>query len=253
MNALMQTDNAGDGTPESIWQAWGGFDSLPEMRPDSLVSLHGKAVFVAPHPDDEVLGMGGLMVQLARLQRKLGLVAVTDGDASHRNSEHWTAERLRTQRPVETREALQRLRAFNVEVSRLHIADGKVRQSELALRDRIARLVDAGDVVITTWRFDGHPDHEATGRAAAAACMSTGATLVEVPIWAWHWLSPTDTQIPWGRARRLTLDASTYTRKRHAVEAFASQLEDDPSTGHQAVLQPAMLAHWLRPFEIFLV
>lgn len=253
MEALKQTDNAGDGTPESFWQAWGGFEALPELRPDALVSLHGKAVFVAPHPDDEVLGMGGLMVQLARVQRKLALVAVTDGDASHRNSPLWPVERLRTQRPIETREALQRLRAFNVKISRLHIEDGKVGQSEQALRDHIATLVGAGDVVITTWRFDGHPDHEATGRAAAAACASTGATLVEVPIWAWHWLTPNDTQIPWGRARRLTLDSNTHARKRHAVESFASQLEDDPSTNRKAVLQPAMLAHWLRPFEIYLV
>jgi LmbE family N-acetylglucosaminyl deacetylase len=253
MDALKHSDNAGDGTPESIWQAWGGFDALPELRPDTLVPLHGKAVFVAPHPDDEVLGMGGLMVQLARLQRKLALVAVTDGDASHPDSSAWTPERLREQRPVETREALQRLRAFNVEVSRLHIADGKVRQSEHALRDEIARHLSPDDVVITTWRFDGHPDHEATGRAAAAACVDTGSTLVEVPIWAWHRSSPADTRVPWGRARRLTLDSSTYARKRHAVQAFSTQLEGDASTGRNAVLSAEMLAHWLRPFEVFLV
>ncbi|CAM2139970.1 PIG-L family deacetylase [Pararobbsia alpina] len=253
MDALKHSDNAVDGTPESVWQAWGGFDALPELRPDALVPLHGKAVFVAPHPDDEVLGMGGLMVHLARLQRKLALVAVTDGDASHPGSPAWTPERLRAERPIETREALQRLRAFNVEVSRLRVADGKVRQSEHMLRDHIARHLGADDVVITTWRFDGHPDHEATGRAAAAACVQSGATLVEVPVWAWHWSSPGDTRLPWGRARRLTLDSNTHARKRHAVEAFSSQLEEDASTGHKAVLSQGALAHWLRPFEVYLV
>ena len=253
MDALMHVDNAGDGTPESVWQAWGGFDALPELRPDALVPLLGRAVFVAPHPDDEVLGMGGLMVKLARLQRKLALVAVTDGDASHRDSPVWTPARLREERPVETREALQRLRAFNVEVTRLRHTDGKVSQSESLLREQLMQMLDPADVVITTWRFDGHPDHESAGRAAAAACLSTGATLVEVPIWTWHWATPEDTHLPWGRARRLTLDASTLGRKRHATQSFASQLTDDPSTGQPAVLGAEVLAHLLRPFEIFFV
>lgn len=253
MDALTHDEHAGDGTPESVWQAWGGFDVLPELRPDALVSLDARAVFVAPHPDDEVLGMGGLMVQLARLQRKLSLIAVTDGDASHRDSALWPPERLRAERPVETREALQRLRAFNVEVSRLHIGDGKVSPSEHAVCDQISGLIGPGDIVITTWRFDGHPDHEATGRAAAAACLATGATLVEVPIWAWHWSTPGDTRLPWSRARRLSLDSNTHSRKRHAIASFASQLEGDPSTGRSAILSRAMLAHCLRPFEIFLV
>jgi hypothetical protein len=220
MDALKHVDEAGNGTPETIWEAWGGFDRLPELRPDALVSPNGRALFVAPHPDDEVLGMGGLMVQLARLQRKLALVAVTDGDASHRDSDLWTPDRLRAERPIETREALQRLRAFNVEVARLRLGDGKVMQSETALRDRLSRMLRPDDVVVTTWRFDGHP---------------------------------ADSRLPWSRARRLTLDSSTHARKRHAIEAFASQLEPDPSTGNKAILEPEVLAHWVRPFEVFLV
>lgn len=50
-----------------------------------------------------------------------------------------------------------------------------------------------------------HPDDEAAGRAAAAACKATGAPLVEYPIWMWHWATPDDPAVPWHRARRVPL------------------------------------------------
>ena len=53
---------------------------MPEIAPDQVVPPGSRAVFIAPHPDDEVLGMGGLMAALARQSRELRLVAVTDGD-----------------------------------------------------------------------------------------------------------------------------------------------------------------------------
>jgi LmbE family N-acetylglucosaminyl deacetylase len=253
MEALKQRAIAGQGTPESDWLSWAGLAALPEVRPEAIVPFGSRAVFVAPHPDDEVLGMGGLMAQLAEMQRRLVLLAVTDGDASHPGSSLWPAERLRTERPVETREALQRLRAFNVELTRMHIGDGQVRQAETHLRERLTAMIRSTDVVITTWRFDGHPDHEATGRAAAHACMATGATLIEVPVWTWHWASPGDARVPWSRARRLALDARAQARKREAVQAFASQLENDPSTGRQAILPPHVLDRLLRSFEVVFV
>ena len=71
-----------------------------------------------------------------------------------------------------------------------------------------ARLVDLigdgdGTLVAAPWRHDGHPDHEAAGRAAAVAARRTDASLVEYPIWWWHWGAPDDA--PWQTMRRLDL------------------------------------------------
>ncbi|CAB3788973.1 PIG-L deacetylase family protein [Pararobbsia alpina] len=253
MEALKPRIFAGEGTPESDWLNWNGLAALHEIGPEALVPFDSRAVFVAPHPDDEVLGMGGLMARLAKMQRRLALVAVTDGDASHQGSSLWPVERLRTERPVETRAALQRLHASNVELTRMQIGDGQVRYAESHLTERLKAMFRSTDVVITTWRLDGHPDHEATGRATAQACLATGATLIEVPVWTWHWASPGDARVPWSRARRLSLDAGTHARKRDAVQAFTSQIEDDPSTGRQAVLSPHVLDRLLRDFEVVFV
>ncbi|HEY5120093.1 MAG TPA: PIG-L family deacetylase, partial [Acidimicrobiales bacterium] len=64
---------------------------------------------VSPHPDDEVLGAGGL-IQVALSQHVLvEVVAVTDGEASHPRSTVATTLNLARVRSAESRVALSRL------------------------------------------------------------------------------------------------------------------------------------------------
>jgi LmbE family N-acetylglucosaminyl deacetylase len=240
----------GEGTTEAEWHAWSGLDQVRTTSMESLVPVGGRAVVVAPHPDDEVLAVGGLLAQLARRGSAIRVIAVTDGTASHRGSREWPVDRLEHERPRESREALQRL-GVEVEPVRLGLPDGGLRGLESLLADRLLTLFDRDDVVFTTWRRDGHPDHEATGHACAFAAARSGAKLVEVPVWAWHWAAPGDSRLPWIRARRLDLDAPACRRKQSALRAFASQLEPDASTGRPPILRSTTLARAARPFEVF--
>lgn len=240
----------GTGTSESDWLGWLARRRLPEIRPETLVPPGCRAVVVAPHPDDEVLSVGGLLGHLHRLGRDLLVVAATDGTGSHDGSSLWPPERLARERPLETAEALRRLDLSICEVRRLGLPDGGLMASRGALAERVAALLRPGDVVFTTWRFDGHPDHEATGQACAAAVACMGAKLVEVPVWAWHWAPAGDARLPWSRARRVTLDADTARRKAEAVDAFRSQLLPDTSTGAGPILRSTTVERARRPFEV---
>jgi LmbE family N-acetylglucosaminyl deacetylase len=248
-----RTSMQSEGTPESAWQAWPGLAALPAIRAETLVPPGSRALIVAPHPDDEVLGTGGLLAQLAGLGRELAIVAVTDGTGSHRGSPSWTPELLARTRTMETHEALRRLQTPDVSVLRAGLPDGSVAQHEAALAAFLADHLRPTDCVFATWRHDGHPDHEAVGRVAAAAVRECGATLIEVPVWTWHWAQPGDARVPWERARRLLLDDTVWARKKAATAAYASQLGPDASNHRAAILPPAVLARLLRPFEVFLV
>jgi LmbE family N-acetylglucosaminyl deacetylase len=136
-------------------------------------------------------------------------------------------------------------------VLRARLSDGGVSASIDQLQTLLQQLLRAGDVVFTTWRQDGHPDHEACGLAAALAANACGATLIEMPVWTWHWAAPGDARLPWRRARRLDLGDAALQRKRAAVGCFASQLHDDPSTGLPAILPAHVLARLLHPYEIY--
>jgi LmbE family N-acetylglucosaminyl deacetylase len=241
----------GAGTSESDWLGWLDRRRLPEIAPESLVPPGCRAVVVAPHPDDEVLSVGGLFGRLHRLGRELLVVAATDGTGSHDGSPLWPPERLARERPLETLEALRRLGLSTAcEVRRLGLPDGGLMRSRGMLAERVAALLRPGDVVFTTWRFDGHPDHEATGQACAAVAACMGVQLVEVPVWAWHWAPAGDARLPWSRARRVPLDADTARRKAEAVDAFRSQRLPDESTGAGPILRPTTVERARRPFEV---
>jgi hypothetical protein len=133
----------------------GGYTSRPGFSHGGagLAQLAGvkSAVIVAAHPDDEVLGAGGLISMLAAARARLRLVAVTDGERSHLG----------------------------------HTTGLAAREDELAAV--LAPLVAGFDLCLAPWDGDMHPDHEAAGRAARRA---NPGHLYYFPVWMWHWAPP---------------------------------------------------------------
>ena len=243
----------GQGTTEAQWLASSGLAHIPVVSAATLVPPACRMVVVAPHPDDEILMVGGLLQHMLRLARNVLLVAVTDGTASHAGSTDWPRERLARERPRESHAALETLGLPVEPMLRLEFADGELQRLQPQLAERIAQVIRPRDVVFTTWQHDGHPDHEATGHACATAAGHVGATLIEVPVWAWHWARPGDARLPWHRARQLVLDDAAVQLKQEAVKAFVSQLLPDPSTGAGPVLRSTTVARAARSFEMVFV
>jgi LmbE family N-acetylglucosaminyl deacetylase len=240
------------GTPLRDWNASQALQRTPGVTLDALIPQGTRLVVIAPHPDDEVLACGGLLAAMAERISDLHLISVTDGDASHPGSQLWPVQRLRAQRRLESECALTRLGLDVAHLSwqRLNLPDARVGQHEHDLVDILTASLSPGDFVLTTWRHDGHGDHEAVGRAAAQAALAKGATLLEAPVWAWHWAEPEDERLPWGSAYKLLLDDDQLQRKREAIRAHASQLHGDPTTGAAPVLDRQTLERLLQPFEL---
>lgn len=242
----------GHGTSLQAWQDCPLLAQMPHIEVDCLVPAGARAVIVAPHPDDEILGSGGLLQYLIALGRPVLLIAVTDGTASHPGSRRWPVARLGTERPLESAEALRRLGADPHDLSwlRVGLADSQVPAARGRLQAFLQTHLQADDVVFATWSEDGHCDHEAVGQASRAAAEAVGACCHELPIWAWHWAHPQDPRVPWQRARKISLSPAMLARKRHAALAFTSQLEGDAEAGLAPVLAPQVLERLLRPFEV---
>jgi LmbE family N-acetylglucosaminyl deacetylase len=241
----------GHGTPERAWRGWDGLRTLAPIAITDIAPRGARIVVVAPHPDDEVLACGGALALLARAGREIVVVGVTDGEGSHPGSATWTPALLARQLRGEREEGLARL-GVSVPARALGIADGCVAEAEAALATRLCEVLQPRDVLLSTWRLDGHPDHEAVGRAAASAASRTGCRLWELPVWMWHWAVPADARVPWSRLRRLSLDGEARQRKSHAIAAHGSQLVETPAEARAPVLPEWALARLLRPFEVFL-
>ncbi|KRE96418.1 hypothetical protein ASG76_04685 [Nocardioides sp. Soil774] len=237
------------GTPAASWTP--AIEALPVM---GLPSDRRRLVVVGAHPDDETLGAGGLVHAAARAGWDVEVVSVTAGEGSHPHSPTHPPAELAGVRRRELREAAAVL-APAARVRCLDLPDGEVAAHGAEVVAALVEAVgtDGDDVVLCApWRGDGHPDHEAVGRAAAVAAGRTDALLVEYAVWMWHWAGHTD--VPWDRARRLVLDDAGQAAKRDAVAAHASQVRPlSPRPGDEVLLGADLLAHFDRPDEVLLL
>lgn len=243
------------GTPLHAWNQSRQLSHVSSIDMEELMPAGSRAVIVAPHPDDEVLGCGGLLQMLAARQIPVLLVSVTAGTASNLGSHYWTPQRLSIARPLESAQALRRLGLDQSQYKWLHagLPDTQVNVFKDDLTSFLLSYLLPNDVVFTTWRDDGHSDHEATAHACLAACEKAQLPLREIPIWAWHWAHPEDARVPWERARKLHLDTWTQARKRHAIQAFASQIHADPQADLPPVLPACAIERLQQPFELIFV
>ena len=100
-------------------------ENLPEKPPDWLRQF-GRTVVLAPHPDDESLGVGGTIAQLIGLGLPVGVIFLTDGEASHPGSESHPPSALGTLRRSEARGACRALGVTDDAVAFLGLPDGAV-------------------------------------------------------------------------------------------------------------------------------
>ncbi|MDQ6839985.1 MAG: PIG-L family deacetylase [Actinomycetota bacterium] len=236
------------GRTEREWAASGPLHRLKALT----VPDRHHAVVVAPHPDDEVLGAGGLLQLLAERHVAVDVCAVTDGEASWGPLDDRDADDLRRVRTAESEEAIGRLGLDPAQRFRLGVADGRVAEEEDALADWLAARVTPQSLVLAPWTGDGHPDHDAAGDVARRVAAAAGAPCVHYLVWVWHWADPAGTEVPWASCRRLVLSRRQTARKRWATASFRSQTRvPTPTAGGLPVLPPPILRRFWRTWEIF--
>lgn len=238
ISAAQPTSNAFDtatpGTPDQEWRRLLG--GAQEWAPGQ-----GPLIVVAPHPDDEVLGAGGLMQSWAAAGNPVTVVSVTDGEAAER-----ACPGLDLIRRKELQNALRILAPVHVTVQRVGIPDGKVAAHVNRLRNAITPHVRAGVTLVGPYEQDGHPDHDAVGRVCGEIARAARHALVRYPVWAWHHTRPASVKsLSWVR---FSLTDTARRAKARALQCFASQLH--PASGTPIV--PAhVLAYFQRPYEAF--
>lgn len=215
------------GTPTQDWLD--SLASVPEMDLDGCDEI----IVVAAHPDDETLGFGASIVTLAERGVRVQVVAASDGGASQHGLGPLEKMHLESIRRAELHQATTVL-GVPAPIF-LGMPDGELSAHEQRLEDLLTEILDTSSDrtwIAATWRGDGHPDHEAVGRAAATAALRCGALLLEYPIWMWHWAVPGDAAVPWDRVRTMPTAAHAHDLKAAATQCYRSQVqgaEADPA------------------------
>ncbi|MBK3392957.1 PIG-L family deacetylase [Psychrobacter sp. M9-54-1] len=243
----------GDGTSTDAWQNWQGLHDLPRLDIAKNFPPQQRICVFAPHPDDEILGCGGLLQRLAANGNPIVLVHVTNGTQSHPDSQIYPPRLLDTIRPQESLAALEVLGiAQQVTCMSLALTDGDVFAERAQFHQKLAAIIQPDDILITPFVHDGHPDHEATGQVVAAFAKQHQLACYQVLIWAWHWAKPADSRIPWHCTLRVDLTPEQLQRKTEAIACFKSQITVDESTGNPPILSAQTIARISQPWEVYL-
>jgi LmbE family N-acetylglucosaminyl deacetylase len=198
---------------------------------------------IAPHPDDEILGVGGLIARQRLRGTDVVVAAVTDGEKCYPDGVG-----IGEIRCLEQEGALKRLGVERDNIVRLGLPDSAVSFNEEELVERLMPLVSRETHVVAPWPGDFHPDHEACGRAATEAAGRVGACLTFYFFWTWH--RGTTRLIRDLSLHSLPLDFHALRAKAEALLHHRSQLVRE--SGDQ-ILPDLLLAPARRPYEVFLI
>jgi len=204
---------------------------------DTVLQRYPHVVLVAPHPDDETLGLGGALADLAESAATVTVVIATHGG-------HGPGS---TERRIEAEHAISTLGA-HIKTVWWNLPDGKLHNAVGEMGEHLLELVDSKTLLIAPVECDGHSDHEAVSASAEAVARERGAALLQYPIWLWHWATPED--IDWARLRTVAPSLRALAAKSAAIDCYPSQLA---SPDGYPVVGPSVIARARRVMETVLL
>jgi LmbE family N-acetylglucosaminyl deacetylase len=227
-------ETARPGTSEEIWAAWR--KSLPQWLPE-----RAPVVVIAPHPDDETFGAGGLISLCAHRGDRVIIICVTNGEAARPEMPGLAAIRQ-----AELCAAAGQLAGGLAAVEQLGMPDGQVARLGAELFRHLDSRIPGNATLIAPFEQDGHTDHDAIGRVCIEFAAKRRLTLARYPIWAWHRLTPQAL----GRqtAAQVMLNKRSQAAKAAAIDCYRSQTEDRAGG---AIVPPHVLAYFRRDYEVY--
>lgn len=188
----------------------------------------GPIVILAPHPDDESLGCGGLIATRAAEGRRVVVVVVTDGRALLRRfgiDRDPTELEVSAMRKDETRRSVGILTRGKGEIVFLDVPNEELVAQQAAATQRVTALLaelKPAELYVTS-PFEGHAEHIATHAIAKAACAASGACR---EVFEFIVTLKRGTDLASVPRRQVSVDVSAHAAlERQALSQFRSHLD----------------------------
>ena len=203
---------------------------------DYLIDELKTALVIAPHPDDEAFGCGGLIAGKRLDGHPVHVIFLTDGSASHPKHPTLTPTVLVNLRQQEARESLSKLGVDSTMIHFLGVRDGTLAQLSAPESANITEqlnqflLTIKPDEVFLPCRNDGSSEHEAAFLLLQSAVNKTTPQprILEYPVWSW-WNPFLLLRSCFTRRRILRFNLGGYGfLKKAAIACHHSQVEPCP-------------------------
>jgi LmbE family N-acetylglucosaminyl deacetylase len=236
-------------------EAWSRLVAVGRPLDRKTLEALAPMLILAPHPDDETLGCGGLIATASQMRLRPRVAYLTDGAASHPGSRAWPRSRVAAERRREALEALRMLGVSRGDVLFLGWPDAAPHQPGSAPYDEsLSTLVGAMRragvrSLWAPWAGESHGDHVAAAHLASQAAQAKDVVVMSYLVWGWA-----DPGLSGAvRSEVWTLEcAPTVPRRRRALSCHRTQttaLIDDAGEAFRIPAQLAALTE--RPAEVF--
>jgi len=201
---------------------------------DEQLCEYQSSLIIAPHPDDEVFGCGGMLAGPSSDGKKTDVLFITEGEASHQGCCMVPSSQVGAQRRSLAASANEIL---GVPQERLEFLEGKDGRLPNKGQDGFNRLAEkiaaclkkaAPDVVFCPHPFEGWSDHvaaeELTRTAIAMLSVNARPRLYHYCVWFWYSMSLRRALlIDWRQARLLDISAQ-LPLKQQAMRIYLDAL-----------------------------
>ena len=186
------------------------------------LKLRTSVLVMAPHPDDEVFGCGGLIARLVAEDCIPHVVVLTGGEGSHTACCNTPKADIIAARRSLTHKAAGELGLSARYIHELNFADGKISGDRGAEYDKLKQLIAAlsPQTILVPHHGEGWPDHLAV-RELGIELAPKGTDVYEYCVWFWYYRQR---HLDWKQAYRLKMTSEEHRRKLAAIGAYHNAL-----------------------------
>lgn len=184
--------------------------------------LRTRTLIIAPHPDDEIIGCGGLIARLVELGHTPTVIILSGGGKSHEGCCTIDEKDLISERRRLTLQAADIVGLPHEHIYFLDFRDGSISEDDKANMEKLQKTVDKinPQMILVPHTGEGWSDHLAT-RRIGLTLAGRGTEVWEYCVWMWYY---NVWQLDWHAARLLRMNKGEHRRKFAAIDTYTEAL-----------------------------
>lgn len=179
-------------------------------------------IIIAPHPDDEVFGCGGLIARLVSEGHNPHVIVLTGGGGSHRGCCSTAESDIISARRKLTHKAMSALGLPELNIHELDFTDGHISEGNVAEKKKLEAVISEinPDVILVPHHGEGWPDHVAA-RDLGIELAGDDMAVYEYCVWMWYYRQK---NLDWKNAYVLKMTEAEHQKKMDAIKTYHSAL-----------------------------
>lgn len=186
------------------------------------LGLNNNILILAPHPDDEVFGCGGLIARLVAEDHAPQVIVLTGGGGSHRGCCSTSESDIISARRELTLKAMSALGLPESNIHELDFTDGRISEGNAAEKKKLESLISEinPDVILVPHHGEGWSDHLAA-RELGIELSGNDTAVYEYCVWMWYYRQK---HLDWKNAYVLKMTDAEHQKKLEAINVYHSAL-----------------------------